>query len=158
MSRQSNTTYRIYQIGFEMRYYSFKIQGFKYIETGPQDYGHGIIRIDSKSKHAVEQLADLRRNDLVRVQQRNGMWVTGILRYFDSTDESLLCLEYDDRLQLGVEKGDSVELMIRKASSLERAVFFWHHPNPIVRIEFKLAVFLASVSVALGFFAGLLVS
>lgn len=140
-----------------MDYEEFTVQGFKHIGTGPQDYGQGIVRVSSRAKKELKQLEKLSRNDLIRVQRKDGQWMTGLLRYFDSNEARLLCIEYDDRLELGVNKGENAELSIRKAYRAERALFFWHHPNPIVRIEFKLAVALGLLCVLLGFLAGLVV-
>jgi hypothetical protein len=51
----------------------------------------------------------------------------------DGNESPLLCLEYDDRLLLGVEKGERVTLGLSKASLWGRFQYFRNHPNIVVR-------------------------
>lgn len=65
--------------------------------------------------------------------------VYGVLRAINPADlpedenTPLLCLEYDDRLLLGVEKGAKVSVALSEAGLWGRYMYFRNHPNIVVR-------------------------
>lgn len=128
--------------------------GFSEINTGSQDYGQGIVRVSSalKEKHA-DVFSGIKRGGLVHVKSDSGAAIVGVIRYFDNEKE-MLCVEYDDRLALGVDKGKTAKLRVGKASYAAMGRFFWFHSNPIVSIEFRLAVVLVVASTSLGLIIG----
>jgi hypothetical protein len=60
----------------------------------------------------------------------------------------LLCLEYDDRLLLGVEKGERVAISLSRAGLWGRLQYFRNHPNIVVR-SYTNYTFLTGVFTAL---------
>lgn len=127
------------------------ICGFSDTGTGSQDYGQGILRVDSR---LIEDLMAhghrISRNDLVRVENKTNDRLFAVLRVAELDDPRKIALELDDRFKLAVEKGHIEELFIRKAYRIEAIQYFWSHINLIVRIEFKLAIFLTTISLFLG--------
>lgn len=141
--------------------YAFRanIRGFSDTNTGSQDYGQGVIRIDSRLVDELKRNGqDVSRNDLVRLENSSGNRTFAVLRARKLETPNTVALELDDRLKLGVNKGSEEELFIRKAYKIEAIEYFWKHINLVVRIEFRLAVFLTMISFVLGATVSLLLS
>lgn len=133
--------------------FDFKVEGFKYAGTGDRDYGLGVVRISEQFlKVHAKSLLTWPRHQLVEIANpENGMKAICIFRPLISNEENLLCLEYDDRLKLGItNKGKTHRLKLSKAGNLSSLTFYWNHPNILVRIEFRLTVYLTVISVILG--------
>jgi len=120
----------------------FVIGGFSQIRTGARDYGMGIVRIDPRFLANHPQAVRWPRHALLRVRVGKGAGtkqVYGVLRTIDPADlpedqnTPLLCLEYDDRLLLAVEKGDKVTVCLSEAGLWGRYKYFRDHPNIVVR-------------------------
>ncbi len=133
------------------------VEGFSKYNTGSRDYGQGIVRI-SQNLIETSPLAKLRlrRHDLVRISC-NGASVLTLFRLLP-VDEKVICLEYDDRLKIGIqEKGMTQDLDISKANALAMFRYYWRHSNPSVMIGFRLSVVLSFVSAMFGFLLGVAV-
>ena len=133
--------------------HSFKIEGFKYAGTGDRDYGQGIIRISEAFIQKTQpSIAQWPRHQLVFVKNiGNNSAAVCIFRPLRSSEDNLICLEYDDRLKLGaLEKGSIYNLEIKKAGWWKSLMFYWKHPNPLIRLDFKLAFYLTIISIILG--------
>jgi len=136
----------------------FAIGGFSEIGTGARDYGMGVVRIDQRFLQGNPAAARWPRHALLRVHARKGgrpKHIYGMLRAInpeglpDGPDQApLLCLEYDDRLLLGVEKGDRITLSLSQAGLWGRYKYFRDHPNIVVR-SYTRYTFLTSVFTAL---------
>ena len=121
----------------------FLIGGFYEIKTGTRDYGMGIVRVDPKFLKDNPVAERWQRHALVRVRviegTHRGKDLYAVLRSINPADlpkghdVPLLCLEYDDRLLLGVEKGDKVTLELKLAGVWGRYKYFRDHPNIVVR-------------------------
>jgi hypothetical protein len=120
----------------------FLIGGFSDISTGGRDYGMGVVRIDQRflSRHNIG--SRWRRHELLRLRLEGpgaNERVYAVLRVIDPADLSaeqnppVLCLEYDDRLLLGVEKGKKATVHLSKAGIWGRLQYFRNHPNIVVR-------------------------
>lgn len=131
----------------------FKVEGFTYAGTANRDYGQGIIRISTTFlRNNAPHVLDWRRHQLVRLRNvANNKSLCAILRLIDTDEDNLICLEYDDRIKLGImDKGKVHKMLIKKASGFNTFLFYWAHPNNLVRIDFKLSVYLTVVSIVLG--------
>ena len=136
-----------------LRMFAFEalVCGFSDINTGRQDYGQGIVRVDSRLINEMNNNGHrLSRNDLIRIENNAHDRIFSILRVTELDDSRKIALELDDRFKLRVEKNKIAQIYIRKAYRIEAFQFFWNHSNPTVRIEFKLAVFLTTMSFILG--------
>jgi hypothetical protein len=118
----------------------FAIGGFSEIGTGARDYGMGIVRIDPRFIANHPAAARWRRHVLLRLdRQTTAGQVYAVLRTINPASVSqdhaipLLCLEYDDRLVLGVAKGEKATIRLSKASLWGRFQYFRNHPNIMVR-------------------------
>ena len=118
------------------------IGGFSQIRTGQRDYGTGVVRIDPRFLARHPEVARWQRHALLRVRIGTGAaakQVYGVLRAINPADlpedenTPLLCLEYDDRLLLGVEKGAKVSVALSEAGLWGRYMYFRNHPNIVVR-------------------------
>ena len=96
----------------------------------------------------------VKRGTLVRIETKQHERLFRLVRHNNTGEGYALYLEYDDRLALGVNTAEDVLLHVRKAYRIEYAFFLWRHTDPIVSIEFRLAVFLTIVSVCLGAVVG----
>jgi hypothetical protein len=131
----------------------FKVEGFRYAGTGERDYGQGIVRVSLAFIQAKHPKAlQWPRNQLVRIRHEgSGRRIVCLFRPLISDEPNLLCLEYDDRLKLGImEKGQFHRLSIKKAGGFRSFGFYWNHPNPLVSFDFRLTVYLTMVSIVLG--------
>ncbi len=136
-----------------------KICGFSDLNTGSQDYGQGVLRVDSRlTAEMASNGHKFARNDLVRLETDSHKRIIAVLRIGELDHPHKIALELDDRLTLGLEKKQSKRLFLRKAYKIEAISFFWNHSNPTVRIEFKLAVFLVAISFLLGALVSLLLT
>jgi hypothetical protein len=134
----------------------FVIGGFSQIGTGARDYGMGVVRIDHRFMASHPVAAHWPRHALLRMQvekEDGARQVYGMLRAIDpaelpETPAPLLCLEYDDRLLLGVEKGDKVTIGVSKAGLWGRYKYFRDHPNIVVR-SYTRYTFLTGIFTAL---------
>ena len=137
---------------------TFKVEGFRYAGTGSRDYGEGIVRISEAfiTRHHPEML-DWPRHQLIRIRNSaNGQATHCIMRILRSDEDDLLCLEYDDRLKLKIfDKGERYKLDLVRARSWDTFRFYWNHPSNLVRIDFKLSVYLTLISIVLGFLISL---
>jgi hypothetical protein len=120
----------------------FLIGGFSEIDTGGRDYGMGVVRIDPRLTSGDPAAARWRRHALLRLQVKKAggtRRVYALARPIDPADLPqdrelpLLCLEYDDRLTLGVEKGETATVQLSKAGLWGRYQYFRNHPNIVVR-------------------------
>jgi len=135
----------------------FVIGGFSQISTGARDYGMGVVRIDPRFLSSNAAAARWPRHALLRLrgQGKRGVGqVFGVLRTIDPADLPheqalpLLCLEYDDRLLLGVEKGEKATVRLSEAGLWGRYQYFRYHPNIVVR-SYTRYTFLTGVFTAL---------
>lgn len=107
------------------------------------------------SQHLSTSGELVRRGTLIRIETRDHERIFRIVRYKKSHDEPALWLEYDDRARLRIGGKDQVELAVRKAYRIEYLMYLWDHTDPIVSIEFRLALFVTGASVMLGALIGL---
>jgi hypothetical protein len=121
---------------------AFRIGGFSQIDSGARDYGMGVVRIDQRLLVVNPVAARWGRHALLRIKREEGTGggpVYAMLRAIDpldlpgEDDVLTLCLEYDDRLLLQVEKGETATLHLSKASVWGRYQYFRNHPNIVVR-------------------------
>jgi hypothetical protein len=133
--------------------YNIKVEGFKYSKTGERDYGQGIVRIsEAFIQKRYPDILNWPRHQLIRIQNiENKRSAVCIFRPLASTEDNLICLEYDDRLKLEIlKKGEIYNLDIKKANAWQSSMFYWNHPNPLIRLDFKLALYLTIISIILG--------
>jgi hypothetical protein len=127
----------------------FVIGGFSQIGTGSRDYGMGIVRVDPRFLAANKEASKWPRHTLVRLMKGKKS-LYAILRPINPDDipekeeRYYLCLEYDDRLVLDVQKGQEVEIRMDKAGLVGQYMYFRGHPNIMVRAYLRYA-FLTSI-------------
>jgi hypothetical protein len=118
------------------------IGGFSDIRSGTRDYGMGVVRLDPRVLSGDPAATGWGRHTLLRLtaEAKPGRrHVYAVLRAIDPSDLPdgqelpLLCLEYDDRLLLGVEKGESTTVRLSQAGLWGRFHYFRNHPNIVVR-------------------------
>lgn len=126
-----------------------ELQGFSYSESGPQDYGQGVVRLDARLATSPA-LSEVKRNGLVRVNCKEKKFVYAVARFGDLKEKDVLCMEYDDRLQLGLEKGKRESFYISPANFLGYLPYLWNHPNLTIRIDFKITIAIAVLSILSG--------
>jgi hypothetical protein len=131
----------------------FVIGGFSQIGTGNRDYGMGIVRIDPRFLATNREASKWPRHTLVKLTLRTkekNKSLYAILRPINPDDipekeeRYYLCLEYDDRLVLNVQKGQEVEICLNKAGLIGQYMYFRGHPNIMVRAYLRYA-FLTSI-------------
>jgi hypothetical protein len=139
--------------------YEFVIGGFSDIKTGGRDYGMGIVRIDPRFLTTNPAAASWPRHTLLLLRtagKAKSKTLYAVLRTISPSDLPkdqplpLLCLEYDDRLLLDLEKGDKVTLEISKAGIWGRYKYFRDHPNIIVRAYVRYAFMTGVFTAVLG--------
>ena len=128
----------------------FSVKGFGDLGTDAQDYGNGIVRLHHALPDTYAPARDIRRNVLVRIETGRHDRIYAICRFVNHSDRHVIGLEYDARARLGVKKGQSVALIVRKARAIEYVGYLWSHPNIVVRIEFRLAIALTVAAFLLG--------
>lgn len=148
---------------------NFKIGGFREISTGPRDYGKGILRFKQDLFARLAKEEDISRHSIVSITTDDySRSVFGFARPFpDETqganDSSDICMEYDDRLGLGLtDKGNQLKLILSKAGPADRIRFLLNHPDVIVRMNSRFTFWVgawgAVVSALLGVAIALLLS
>lgn len=128
----------------------FHVTGFGELGTDAQDHGNGIVRLHHALPGCYAPACAIRRNTLVRIETPIHDRVYAIARFVQADDIHLVGLEYDARARLGIKKGQSATLSIRKARWIEYFGFLWTHPNILVRIEFRLTIALTVAAFLLG--------
>lgn len=144
-----------------MAQHEFKIGGFSELGTGPRDYGMGVVRIDDRFISSGGSSARWNRHALLKLQvTRNGKTraTFAALRAIDKNSpvlpagQHLLCLEYDDRRLLGVEKGEFVPITITEAGLWGRYWYFRDHPNVLLRTYTRYTFIVALLGAITGAF------
>lgn len=131
----------------------FRVGGFSELGTGSRDYGMGIVRIDWRQTPGEP----IRRHDLVKITCVDTKRHTyAAFRLIDPNapnipvDVPLLCMEYDDRLLLGVEKGEERTFAISRAGLYGQYRYFQSHPNVVIRAYTRYTFLVGLLGAAVG--------
>ncbi len=124
-----------------------------------QDYGQGVFRINhalGKTLGGADGLP--RRGGLWRIETEDHKRMFVLLRHFNHGDEPTIWIEYESRRALKLAGKRDAELYFRRAYRIEYLLFLWEHIDPLVQVQFRVAVLLTFASVIFGFVLGLLAS
>jgi hypothetical protein len=121
-----------------------------------QDYGQGVFRINRALGKILGGPDGLpRRGGLWRIETKDHQRLFAILRHYDGGgDDPMLWTEYESRRTLKMSGKSEAKLYFRRAYRFEYLLFLWEHIDPLIQVQFRVAVFLTIASVFLGFMLG----
>ncbi|MGX9353752.1 hypothetical protein ACS3SW_00915 [Roseobacteraceae bacterium S113] len=135
-----------------------RISGFTEIGT-TQDYGTGVVRINHALGRIVGTGGELpSRGTLWCIRTPAGRRRYALLRNINAGEGPSIWMEYEDRRILGLTKAKPVQLEITKAPRIAYLVFLWEHCDPLVQVQFRVAVLLTCASLIAGAVFGKILS